>query len=219
VIEDLVPLLERFYGPLPPPPADPFRCFVWEVLGTQTTPARRDAAYAALHRIPALTPDSIFRVSRAPLAAAVALAGPYQEQRLAALLAGADRFRRTPDLSEVVRGPVRAARRALATLPRLGEGSIARLLLFGGGHCVMPVDRDLARLWLRLEGHPAGATDRQPTARVRRNIHRVVPRDADAFRRVADYLRHHALQTCTDDPHCTVCPLAERCPSSRARNA
>jgi endonuclease III len=42
-----------------------------------------------------------------------------------------------------------------------------------------------------------------------------LPRDPDTFRLAAMLLRHHAIQTCGDDPHCTVCPLAQRCPSRR----
>jgi len=93
------------------------------------------------------------------------------------------------------------------------------VLLFAGGHCVMPVDRDMARLWVRLEGHERKAMDKLPIGRVRRRIQHVLPADVHVFRRVADYLRHHALQTCTDEPHCTVCPLAARCPSARIQHA
>ena len=70
--------LERFYGPLPHPPEDPFALYVWDVLGVRTTAARRDAAMGALRRIPALTPDSMGKVARAKLEKAIALAGPYR---------------------------------------------------------------------------------------------------------------------------------------------
>jgi hypothetical protein len=36
--------LERFYGPLPMPPSDPFTFYVWDVLGVRTARTRRDAA-------------------------------------------------------------------------------------------------------------------------------------------------------------------------------
>jgi endonuclease III len=147
---DRLASLERFYGALPTPPRDAFRFYVWEVLSVQTTPARRDAAYAALRRLPALTPDSMWRAPRGKLEAAVALAGVYHEQRLSALRGGVALFRRHPRLGDEVRGPLFRARRALADLPRLGEGSVARVLLFSGDHCVLPVDRDVARLARRL---------------------------------------------------------------------
>ena len=64
---DVLHRLERFYGPLPQPPDDPFALYVWEVLGIHTTASRRDAAMGALRRIPALTPDSMGRAPRAKL--------------------------------------------------------------------------------------------------------------------------------------------------------
>lgn len=213
-MSDLVAALERFYGPLPAPPSDPFRYYVWEVLSAHTTPGRRDAAYAALLRIPALTPDAMFRAARGRLTAALAHAGPYQEQRLHALLLGVEQFRRLPAFGALVRGALPHARRLLARLPRLGEGGVHRMLLFGGRHCVMPVDRDMARLALRL----AGAAGRPPQTSsrlrpIRRMLEAGLSKDETTFRRAALYLRHHAVQTCGDDPHCSICPLGERCPS------
>jgi len=213
-VSDLVAALERFYGPLPAPPVDPFRYYVWEVLSAHTTPGRRDAAYAALLRIPALTPDAMFRAARGRLVAALAHAGPYQDQRLHALLVGVEQFRRQPAFAAIVRGTLRRARRLLAKLPRLGEGGVHRMLLFGGQHCVMPIDRDVARLALRLSG--SGAWDRQTPPRLRplrRMLEAGLPREEPAFRHAALYLRHHAVQTCADDPHCSVCPVGEGCPS------
>ncbi len=217
-VPDRVAALERFYGPLPAPPSDPFQYYVWEVLSAHTTPGRRDAAYAALLRIPALTPDAVFRAARGRLTAAVAHAGPYQEQRLHALLLGVEQFRRQPAFSAVVRGALPRARRWLARLPRLGEGGVHRMLLFGGQHCVVPVDRDVARLASRLAGVDAAGSPlpMRPRA-VRRMLEAGLPREVRAFRRAALYLRHHAVQTCVDDPHCSVCPLADGCLSRRDR--
>src|SRR5205823_1632421 len=81
---------------LPLPPRDPFTLFVWEVLAVHSTPRKRDAALAALKRIPALTPDSMWRAPQKKLEASVKLAGPYTENRLTALRRGADLFRRRP---------------------------------------------------------------------------------------------------------------------------
>ena len=63
--------LAAFYGPLRMPPDDPFGYFVWEVLGTRTTVGRRDAAIAALRRVPALTPDGLKKLPRGRLDAIV----------------------------------------------------------------------------------------------------------------------------------------------------
>jgi endonuclease III len=212
-LSDIVALLERFYGPLPSPPHDLFRLFVWETLSAQTTASRRDASYGAFQRLPALTPDAMWRMPRGKLEAAVALCGGYQEQRLRVLRGAIEVFRRTLRLGESLRPRLGVARRALAALPPLGEGSVHRMLLFAGDYAIVPVDRDVARFAARMALAP------QPSARplrvVRRALERTVPRDAALCQRIALYVRHHATQTCTEDPHCTVCPLAVQCPSAR----
>ena len=109
-LESSLKALQAFYGVLPLPPRDPFMLFVWEVLSVHSTPQKRDAALAALKRIPALTPDSMWRAPQKKLEESVRLAGPYTENRLQALRTGCDLFRRSPNLAKTIRGP----------LPRVG---------------------------------------------------------------------------------------------------
>lgn len=214
-VPETVARLERFYGPLPSPPSDPFRAYVWEVLSTQTTTVRRDAAFAALLRIPALTPDAMFRAPRAKLVAAVAQAGAYGEQRLHALLLGVERFRRHRHLASYIAGPrLRDAVRAVSLLPKVGDGAAHRVLLYGGGQRVMPVDRDVVRMVTRL-GWAVSTPERGVRRRVRRVIEEGAPNGHDITAHVATYLRHHAQHACTDEPHCSVCPLADTCRSVR----
>ena len=212
---ETVARLERFYGPLPSPPSDPFRAYVWEVLSTQTTAVRRDAAFAALLRIPALTPDAMFRAPRAKLVAAVSQAGAYGEQRLHALLLGVERFRRHRHLASHIAGArLRDAVRAVSLLPKVGDGAAHRVLLYGGGQQVMPVDRDVVRMVTRL-GWAAPLPERGVRRRVRRAVEEGAAAGSDVTARVASYLRHHAQHTCTDEPHCSVCPLADTCRAAR----
>lgn len=196
----MVDRLERFYGPLPQPPDDPFALYVWEVLGVHTTAPRRDAAMNALRRIPALTPDSMSRVARAKLEKAVALAGPYREERLRALTAGVDVFRRHRDLPETLHADRARATEALALLPHLTTVSGQWMLLFAGGHALLPSDPDLARVVTRLAADPDAVASA---------IGEVLP----ALRRAALYLCHHGRATCLDsDPLCHICPLRAECP-------
>jgi endonuclease III len=172
-LESLLAALERFYGALPAPPHDPFALFVWEVLSVHSTPKKRDAAFSALKRSRALTPDAMWRAPRKKLESSVTLAGPYVEQRLRALRTGVDQFRRSPDLSRAITGPLPGARRALKGLPQMGEGGAYRMLLFAGDRPVLPVDARVSRVARRLEtaawvdlheDRPLGA--REPGARV-----------------------------------------------------
>jgi endonuclease-3 len=216
----LLAALQRFYGALLPPPRDPFTLFVWEVLSVHTTPYKRDAAFAALKRIPALTPDAMWRAPRKKLEDAVTLAGPYLENRVNALRTGVDVFRRNPALPATIRGPLVAARRAIKPLPQLGEAGAHRMLLFAADHVVLPVDARLARVARRLGyGQPHPEFRRQARS-VQDAMSLELPCEVDAYRRAFLYLSHHGGATCTEaDPHCAVCPVLEDCPEGKRRRA
>jgi endonuclease-3 len=217
-LEPALTALAKFYGLLPTPPRDPFILFVWEVLSTHTTPAKRDAALAALKRIRALTPDAMWKTPQKKLEEAVVLTGPYLERRVRTLRTGVDLFRRSPALSTVLRGPMPAARRALKRFPQLGEGGAHRKLLFAADHAVLPVDARVNRVGLRL-GYGTESGDFRRSARsVQQAISRELPRNVDSFRRTFLYLSHHGAATCTEvDPHCHVCPLLRDCPEGQIR--
>jgi endonuclease-3 len=219
-LEDLVRRLQSFYGPLPKPPRDSFTLFVWEVLSAHSTPFKRDAALAALKRIPALTPDAMWRAPQKKLEESVRLAGPYSENRLQALRTGVDLFRRTPKLPANIRGPLLAARRALKPLPQLGEAGAHRMLLFAADHAVLPADARVTRVGRRL-GYGEAHTDFRKLSRsVADAMTRELPSSVDVYRRAFLYLSHHGGATCTEaDPHCPVCPLLKDCPEGERRMA
>lgn len=199
----LVDALKEFYGPLPVPPSDAFALFVWEMLGFHTTAPKRDLAFAALKRNRALTPDAMSKVAPKTLEDSVRLAGPYAEQRLRALREGLSVFQRAPRLPESIRGPLPVAQEALTTLPQMAGGVADRMLLFAGGHRVLPADKGTVRVLHRL------GYDDSPD--------RELPHSVDVYRRVSNYLAHHAASTCTEaDPHCAVCPLLPNCPAGQS---
>jgi endonuclease III len=210
----LVDRLRAFYGALPVPPPLPFAVYVWEVLSVGTTPVRRDAAFAALKKIPALTSDAIGRVPQAKLEAAVALAGPMKDERIRALRAGSDVFRRNPSLAADLTGPAGRALRAVRRVPHLGRASSMRLLLFSGAASVLPLDEHALRVALRL-GYAPGPADRPPArvlSLVRQALMRESGRESATLRLLSQYFTYHGLSTCTETaPHCSVCPLAHDC--------
>jgi endonuclease-3 len=217
-LDQTLAALQSFYGPLPMPPRDPFTLFVWEVMAVHATPRKRDAALAALKRVPALTPDAMWRAPKKKLEESVALAGPYLEQRLQALRTGVDLFRRSPQLPATIRGPLRAARVALKPFPQLGETGAHRMLLFAADHPILPVDARVIRVARRLGyGQPQEGFRRQARS-VQTALAGELPRSADAIRRAYLYLSHHGAATCTEvEPHCLVCPLLSECPEGRSR--
>jgi endonuclease III len=197
---DALDRLERFYGRLPQPPEDAFALYVWEVLGIHTTPGRRDAAMSALRRIPALTPDSLGRVARAKLEDAVRLAGPYRDERLRALTAGIDVFKRNRDLPDRLRGDIAAAREALTLLPHLTTTSGQWLLVFAGRHPLLPDDPQIERVLERFR-------------RKRDDVTQELGGMLTSMQRATLYLSHHGRATCLEsDPLCHICPLRSECP-------
>lgn len=209
---------------LPTPPSQAFQLYVWEVLSVSTTPARRDAAFNALKRVPALTPDSLGRMPQARIEAAVGLAGAMKDERLRAIRAGVELFKRNPALASAFAGPIRQALGEARRVPHLGRASALRLLLFAGGHPVLPLDEAALRVARRL-GYGVGADLKAgPSSQVRvlrtarAAITSELQHDIERLRTAAIYLTHHGLATCVEsNPHCSVCPLLGDCPFGRSR--
>lgn len=201
-LERLADELRKFYGLVPTPPADPFALFVWEVLSFKSTPQKSALAFAALKRHRALTPDSMSKLAQKKLEDSVKLAGPPFEQRLRALRTGVSVFQHHSQLRNMRKEPLPVAQESLAVLPHMADGDVDRMLLFAGGHRVLPMDPGTARVVRRL-GYP-DAPDAE------------LPHSLDVYRRVSTYLTHHAASTCTElDPRCGVCPLRDDCPSAQ----
>jgi endonuclease III len=217
-LETLLNALQKFYGLLPSPPHDPFTLFVWEVLSVHSTPLKRDAAMAALKRIPALTPDAMWRAPQKKLEQSITLAGPYAENRLRALRSGVELFRRSPELPATIRGPLAPARRALKPFPQLGETGAHRMLLFAADQVILPVDSRINRVGQRL-GYGDGPGDFKKQSRsVQAALTRELTASADVYRHAFLYLSHHGGATCTEaDPHCSICPLLRDCPDGQKR--
>ncbi len=213
-IETVVSSLERFYGLIPAPPRDPFAFFVWHVVGDKATVERREAALAALRRIPALTPDAVFSAPKGRVQAAVTLAGGDCDQRIRTLDAGVGWFRRSRELANRLAGSLTTARRALREAPSFDESTRGQLLLFAGGHAVVPLDPALVRVGGRLGfGAPNGGSPRRQARGVRRAIQLALGHDRERVTRAVVYLSHHAARACVaGTPHCGVCPLREECP-------
>jgi endonuclease III len=224
--------LREFYGPLHRPPSTLFQFFVWEILSEHAVPARRDLAWAALRRIPALTPDSLFRAPARELTEAVAFTGLPREETIDRLKATAEAFRRHRDpldLDDRRDMSLRAVWRRLAVLVHIDPRVRRRAVLFALDVPVLSVDEDVSRVILRLTRPiDAAASTRgsvpatgAPRARAvaRRWLAAHLPRDLDACRDAVLYLRHHAQHTCLAvGPHCHVCPLVMGCATGRAEN-
>src|SRR5262249_25404399 len=161
----------------------PFALFVWDVLSFKATPQKRALAFAALKRHRALTPDSMSKLAQKKLEDSVRLAGPPFEQRLRALRTGVSVFQHHSQLRKMRKEPLPVAQESLGVLPHMADGDADRMLLFAGGHRVLPMDAGTARVVRRL-GY-ADAPDAE------------LPHSFEVYRRVSTYLTHHASSTCT----------------------
>ncbi len=229
-------MLREFYGPLAPPPADPFQFLLWEILSDRALPARRDMAWQALRRIPALTPDAIFRAPSKALAEAVGLVGAHRDERVERIRSVTGEFRRHRDVlgheSLAAAGLLKAAR-TLRRLPDVPRDTLDRALLSAGGYLVLPLDDATARVVARLNGTAiaaGGAAEGSTLKRTRwsreltgqrRGARRVLastlPQDPAVYREAMLYLRHHSQHTCLAiGPHCTICPLQSGCAFAQA---
>jgi endonuclease III len=221
LLANVIRALRAFYGLLPAPPEDLFAFFVWEVISRHALPARRDLAWHAIKRIPALTPDAMFRAAPKKLQDAIGLAGPHRDERLEQLREGTAVFRRHREFETRVEPPrhdgdsprrLFDAARALADVPHLESAGRHRALLFVGRFRVLPVDDGMARVAARLGLAPVASV-----RAARRALTGALPPDIDAYRDAALYLAHHAEHACiAHGPHCHVCPLAVECPAARA---
>jgi endonuclease III len=193
------------------PPTNLFQYFVWELLSVNALPARRDLAWLALRKIPALTPDAMFRAAPKAVLDAVGLTGPHRDDKVDRIRVTVGEFKRFRDRldSDTMKqvGLLRSAR-AMRRLSQLDKPARARALLFAAGHVVLPIDDDVSRVVTRLMGEPNNRNRRA----ARRWLAPQLTKDADAYRAAIIYLRHHAQQTCLAvAPHCTVCPLRSLC--------
>jgi endonuclease III len=228
MLSSAIQSLRTFYGLLPTPPEDLFQFFVWEILSASSLPARRDLAWNALKKIPALTPDAMFRAPAKALLEAVALGGPHRDEKIEQLRATVDIFKRHRErlhAEALKRAGLLGGGRALQMLTHVDRNARARAWLFAVGICVLPVDEDVSRVAGRLMGTIDAATARvmrprtrdvnRARSRARRWLAARLPPEIAAYRDAVVFLRHHGQHTClTVAPHCTICPLRVDCPSS-----
>ena len=212
-LERILARLEAFYGRLPEPPVAAFPHFVWQILWLETSPQARDSALLALRRIPALTPDALTKAAGGRVEAALALAGPSGPDRRRLLGVGCEMFRRHRELDQTLRGSLLVARRSLGWLGQLNPSCAGWMLLFAGGHPVIPLDQRICRVAWRLGWGTEGGPRRRWQRSAKRALADDVGADLIALRRAAHLFAHHGASACADRvPRCGACPLVEDCP-------
>lgn len=111
------------------------------------------------------------------------------------------------DLTTIVSKPYPEAREALMSFPGVGEKTADVVLLFNAGKTVIPVDRHIARVAMRLELVPKNA----PYDAIRLALEEVTPPQnyLDAHIKLIQFGR----DTCrAQNPKCIQCILNDICP-------
>ena len=186
---------------------------------SHSTPRKRDAALAALKRIPrAHAGRDVARAAEKARGEREARRARTREKRLSALRTGADVFRRSPrsagdhPRSACRRAPGAEAAPAARRNRRAPHAAVRRRSADPAGRRARQPRRPAAR------ATASGATiSRSRRDRSQAALSAELPATVDAYRRAFLYLSHHGGATCTEaDPHCSVCPLLKDCPEGPA---
>jgi endonuclease-3 len=136
---------------------------------------------------------------------------------LQALETGVTLFRRSSKLTFGFPETLRQSRRTLSSFPHLGRSGAHRMLLFSGDYPVFPIDASIERLFRRLGVVDASSSPRRLHRRLRQAIVSGLSHSPSAYRRAFLYFSHHGTMTCTESPHCGVCPLLPDCREGQRR--
>jgi endonuclease III len=189
----------------------PLEELVGTILSQHTSDANSERAFAALMA----TYSSWESVRDAPVdeltatirAGGLAVVKAHRIQAVVRMLTGVDGLVQLPDLRRMRR---KRAMQLLTSLPGVGRKTAACVLLFGAHVAAIPVDTHVHRVSLRLglvppRTSPEATSDALETA--------IDPRDSYAFH---VNLIHLGREICkASRPRCEVCPLSERCATSR----
>ncbi len=197
------------YGVIHPPRiGDPFKGLIRTILSQNTSRANTQAAYRRLETLIGVEPRRLAGASVEEIAEAIRPAGMHHQRaevikRVAELVLR----RYGGDLTPFLHMPYEEARRLLMELPGVGRKTADVVLLFEGGFKVLPIDRHIHRIAVRLGLAPKGADYDE----VRRNL--------EAAASPERYLDLHlglirfGREICrARRPRCDACFLSDLCP-------
>ncbi|HYA32396.1 MAG TPA: hypothetical protein VEG65_00125 [Candidatus Bathyarchaeia archaeon] len=202
---------------------DPFRCLVLTLLTQNKTAERARVAFAQLaKRLGPITPESISGSRPDEILPALQQCGPHRKAAYLTSIARNVVKRWNGDLSWVYDEP-RRAREKLLSLPGVGPKTADCVLLFAGGHEVVPVDTHIERVARRLGFIERGAKEHglQVDVQTIRGSDKSKDLAKDALENELDQpgrshllLIQHGFEFCrATAPSCFICPIREDCDS------
>jgi len=211
--------LQRLLASLPaatgPRTRDPWHLILLENVVYLADDEARERAFRTLRRHTGLDAATIERCPDELLLAACS-AGRMAEQQLRKLRECAALFRTVGDPRELVRLPVREAKKALRRFPGIGAPGADKLLLLAGAEAVLALDSNALRTLLRLGYGDEGRSYAQSYASAQRAAMAELPAKHDALVSAFVVLRTHGRSVCRNTrPACGVCVLRDDCPSAK----
>ena len=203
-------ILERTYGPSPPPTRrDPLDVLIGTILSQNTTDVNSGRAYEAMRRAFPTWRD-VMQASRPRLEKALRPGGLAKTksariQRILRAIADEGPL----DLGYLRKLTSEEVERRLLAFDGVGLKTARCVLLFGLGRDAFPVDTHIRRILIRL-----GIVKPDVTAdQIHASVPALIPKGRCYPFHV--HLIAHGRQTCRPrKPSCSTCPLRRHCPSA-----
>ena len=221
-LKKIIARLEKHYGaPAPPVTRDPFEMLLLEKCGYLCTDDRREQAFRELKRRVGTTPEKILRAPIEKLMEIAAIGGIYPDTRALRMKQSAELARDEfdGDLNRALKLDFKAARKAFAKFPMIGEPGAEKILLLAGGHQCLPLESNGLRVVVRLgfgEEHKNYST-------MYRRTQEKLPIEgwsAEGLITAHQLLRRHGQEICRrTDPACGGCPVRPDCAYGRRTSA
>ena len=149
----MVERLRAAYGrPKPPPTSDPLELVLWENAAYLLSDERRQKVFELLRERVGLKARDILAAKPAALLEIGKLGGMRPEVRVERWLTIAhlalSQFQ--GDLRNVLRLPLKEAKKALQQFPCIGEPGAEKILLFSGSHAILGLDSNGLRVLVRV---------------------------------------------------------------------
>jgi len=223
----MIQRLRAAYGsPKPPYTSDPIELVFWENAAYLLTDERRQKVFDLLRNRVGVKPREILAAKPATLLELAKLGGMRPEVRVQRWLAIANitlsQF--DGDLGNVVRLPLKQAKKALQQFPCIGEPGAEKILLFTKSYPVLGLESNGLRVLVRF-GYGREQKNYSATYRsVREAIANQIPDKCAPLIQAHQLLRQHGMERCKSSaPICRGCSLMDTCrhyqTQSLARNA
>jgi endonuclease-3 len=213
-LAEVIARLEKHYGkPKRPITRDPFEQLLLDKCAYLAPDEKRERAFRELKKRIGTSPQKILDAPIAVLQEIAAIGGIYADVRAVRMKQCAELALRDR-LKEVVKREFKAACKAIAKFPMIGEPGAEKILLFAGAYPVLGLESNGLRVAVRIgwgEEHKNYSTMYRRT----RDAIDLTGWTCDKLIAAHQLLRQHGQELCRrTNPACEICPVNELCKSA-----